>query len=153
MHVKPFSCQICQVSTGDLGPIGVAGERPKPEVLGCTDHGGTLSRGNPGSIMALASDLMQCIFDLRDPLNMLHIWYFTWTRTRRSSQLGRKYYPVHTRPTVRFRCRNVLLQGSCSMPSRPFIELSQILVLRAWWLPWPSQVPGRRPSSRLTVYF
>ena len=33
---------------------------------------------------------------------------------------------VRTRPTVRFRCRNVLLQGSCSMPSRPFIELTNI---------------------------
>lgn len=49
-----------------------------------------LSRGNPGSILALALDLMQCIFDLTDLLCMLHIWYFIWTRTRRSSQIHRK---------------------------------------------------------------
>lgn len=43
MHVKPFACQFCQIYMGDLGPIGVAGETAKPEILGCTDHGGTLS--------------------------------------------------------------------------------------------------------------
>ncbi|KAJ5499331.1 hypothetical protein N7453_008382 [Penicillium expansum] len=30
---------------------------------------------------------------------------------------------------------------------------SQILALQAWWLPWSSQVPGRRPSPRLILYF
>ncbi|KAJ5508205.1 hypothetical protein N7527_010348 [Penicillium freii] len=66
---------------------------------------------------------------------MLHIWYFTWTRTRRSSQIGRKYYPVHTRPTVRSRCRNVLLQGSCTLTNIGSAGMVAPLAVPGTWSP------------------
>lgn len=47
-------------------------EMAKPEALRSTDRGGTRYReGNSGSILTLASDLLQCIFDLIDLIDLV----------------------------------------------------------------------------------
>ena len=43
-------------------------------VVRSTDHGGARCReGNPGSVLTLASDLLQCIFDLIDLILAPHL--------------------------------------------------------------------------------